>query len=143
MAAQTYSIDFKDYWREKNKSDLPSESGIYCVYSSTYLSDKEEVSIKKLIYIGESKDVKGRIADHERTSDWKKHLNSEEELFFSFGATPESSRVRCEAAMIFKHEPPENTEYVDSFPFDQTTINLSDASDVINFPTKSFTVNRT
>jgi hypothetical protein len=27
-----------------------------------------------------------------------------------------------EAAFIFKHKPPENTEYVDKFPFDTTTI---------------------
>lgn len=42
--------------------------------------------------------------------------------------------------MIFKHKPPENTEYVDSFPFDQTTTDLSGKTKLLH---TSFTVYRT
>jgi excinuclease UvrABC nuclease subunit len=140
MAAQTFAIEFDGYWRESKKSGIPSKSGIYCVYACAYDSEKNTVSIKRLIYIGESADVKDRIANHEKTSAWEKHLKSGEELCFSFGGVATTSRVRCEAAMVYKHKPPVNTEYVDSFPFDQTTISLSGETALL---TKSFTVNRT
>jgi hypothetical protein len=45
-----------------------------------------------------------------------------------------------EAAYIFKHKPPENEEYIDSFPFDQTTVNSSGITRKLN---TSFTVKRT
>lgn len=71
---------------------------------------------------------------------WEKHLNSSEELCYSFGAVASSSRERCEAAMIFKHKPPENTEYVDSFPFDKTTMKLSGTTAKLS---TNFTVDKT
>jgi hypothetical protein len=42
--------------------------------------------------------------------------------------------------MIFKHKPLENTEYVNDFPFDQTTMNLSGKTALLH---TSFTVYRT
>lgn len=140
MAAQTYSIDFDGYWREKNKGGIPKESGFYCVYSCVHNESEKNISIKKLIYIGESENVNERIDGHEKLPDWKKHLKSGEELCYNFGGVSSSSRVRCEAAMIFKHKPPENTEYVNVFPFDQTTLKLSGKTAKL---TTNFTVNRT
>ena len=125
MAAQTYNMDFDGYWRDQNKGGLPEKSGVYCVYSCVHNKSEKTVSIKKLIYIGEAANVKSRVANHERYNDWKRHLNSGEELCFNFGGIGASDRDRCEAALIFKHKPPENTEYVDSFPFDQTTMKLT------------------
>ena len=140
MSAQTFAITFDGYWREPNKSGVPAESGVYCVYSCVYNATTKKVSLKKLIYIGEAADVKNRIANHEKLPDWKKHLKSGEELCYSFGGVLSSDRERCEAAMIFKHKPPENTEYVNSFPFDQTTMSLSGKTALL---VKKFTVNRT
>jgi hypothetical protein len=125
MAAQSYSIEFDGYWREPNKGSIPAKSGIYCVFSCVYNSEKNAVSLKKLIYIGESENVNERIANHEKLSDWQKHVKQGEVLCYSFGAVPTTDRVRCEAAMIFKHKPPVNTEYISEFPFDQTTITLT------------------
>jgi len=140
MAIQTFTIELDGYWREPNKSSIPSKSGVYCVYSCVYNANEKTVSIKKLIYIGESEDVNDRISDHEKLPDWKKHLKTGEVLCYSFGGVATISRTRCEAAMIFKQKPPENTEYVSSFPFDQTTMNLSGETALIS---ASFTVNRT
>jgi len=53
MAAQTFSIEFDGYWRERNKGGIPKESGVYCVYSCVHNVSEKTVSIKKLIYIGE------------------------------------------------------------------------------------------
>lgn len=139
MAAKTFKIEFSGHWTEPNKSKQ-AKSGVYSVHSCIDNVTKNTVSIKKLIYVGESKDVYDRIKNHEKLPDWKKHLNKDEVLCYNFGGVADSDRDRCEAAIIFKHEPPENSEYVDSFPFDQTTMNLSGEKGKLS---SSFTVNKT
>jgi excinuclease UvrABC nuclease subunit len=125
MASQAFEIEFDGYWREPAKGGTPSASGIYCVYSCVHNKEEKTVSIKKLIYIGESGDVKDRLSGHEKLDDWKKHVKTGEVLCYSVAEVAATNRVRCEAAMINKHKPPVNTEYVNSFPFDQTTMKLS------------------
>ncbi len=140
MATQTYNIEFDGYWRDENKDGLSSKSGVYCVYSCIYNRSKNTVSIKKLIYIGEAVNVNSRVANHEKYDDWRSHLKSDEELCFSFGGVGAEDRDRCEAALIFKHKPPENEEYVNSFPFDQITMRLSGKTALLS---TNFTVYRT
>lgn len=139
MAVQTYSLDFDGYWRDENKGSLPAKSGVYCVYSCMHNRSEKTVSINKLIYIGEAANVNARVGGHERYNDWKRHLKSGEELCFNFGGVGAFDRDRCEAALIFKHKPPENTEYVSSFPFDQTTMQLTGQTRLL---TENFTVYR-
>lgn len=74
MASQTFKIELDGYWREPNKGSIPAKSGVYCVYSCVHNANEKTISIKKLIYIGESEDVNDRISDHEKLPDWKKHL---------------------------------------------------------------------
>lgn len=140
MAEQSFSIEFGGYWRDENKGSIPSTSGIYCVYTCTYAAAAKTVDLKKLVYIGESGDVNARIANHEKYPAWKKHLKAGEQLCFSHGPVASANRARCEAAMIFKHKPPENTEYVNDFPFDKTYMSLAGK---IALLTATFTVNRT
>ena len=139
MAEKTIAIEFDGYWRDENKGGLPAKSGIYCVYECTHNVAEKTVSIHKLIYIGEAEDVKGRVADHEKRRDWLKHVQRGNELCFSFGGVGATDRARAEAAMIFKHKPPENDQYVNSFPFDKTIVSLSGQTTLLN---TSFTVNK-
>ena|SRR5208283_2959611 len=140
MAAQTFAIDFDGYWMERNKGNIPAQSGIYCVYTCVYSKENDTVSLQKLVYIGEAQDVRSRISDHEKQEDWQSHLERGEEFCYNFGPVSYTYRERCEAALIFKHKPPENTEYVNSFPFDQTTLKLSGKTRKLS---ESFTVHRT
>lgn len=140
MAAQSYAIKFVGYWMEPNKGIIPTASGIYCVFSCAHNVAEKNVSLKKLIYIGESEDVNARIANHDKLQDWQEYLKEGEVLCYSFGPVSSANRVRCEAAMIFKHKPPVNIEYAEAFPFDQTTLALT--GKVILLQT-NFTVSRT
>lgn len=140
MAVQTFTIEFKGYRRDKDKSGIPAQSGIYCVYECKYNDSKDTVSLLKLIYIGESKDVSKRIQNHEKHKDWLKYVGPGNELCYSYGAIGSTYRERAEAAMIFKHKPPVNDEYKDSFPFDKTTMSLSGKTALLS---SSFTVNKT
>lgn len=139
MTAQSFQLQFDGYWREPNKASIPAASGIYCVYTSTYNTQSNTVTLNKLVYIGESKNVRDRIATHEKWPNWRRHLRRGEQITFNY-APIITERERAEAAMINKHKPPENTEYVNDFPYDRTTIKTSGKNALLY---KLFTVERT
>ena len=141
MSSQSYSLAFEGYWRAANVSGLPAKSGIYGVYACVHNTQEKTVSLKRLLYVGEGANVRDRVSNHERLPDWRKRLNSGEELCFNAAAiSGESDRQRAEAAMIFKHKPPCNTTYVDAFPFDATTVTTSGSNALMQ---ASFAVQRT
>ncbi|EKS6736936.1 GIY-YIG nuclease family protein [Enterobacter ludwigii] len=125
MAGITVDLEFDGYWRESNKGSVPEQSGIYCVYACTYNADKKTVSLRELIYIGESADVRHRLATHNKLEDWASRLKSGETLCYSVAKIPPANRVRVEAALINKLTPPENSEYTGEFPYNKTTVNTS------------------
>ena len=124
---------------EVNKNGIPDASCIYCVYACTYNAITDKVSIRELIYVGESDNIWNRISNHERLADWKKRLRSNETLCYSFAGVSENDRVRAEAAVIFHHKPPCNTEYRNSFPFDTTTVTTSGRNAMLD---SGYTVSR-
>jgi excinuclease UvrABC nuclease subunit len=141
MASKSYALTFEGYWREPNTGGLPDRSGIYCVYACTHNRAENTVSLNRLIYIGESENVRGRVTVHERRGDWRRELRAGEELCFTAALiSPEGDRLRSEAAMIFRHKPPCNVEYRDAFPFDQTTISTGGRNALLQ---AYFTVYRT
>ena len=95
------------------------------LHTCTHNKEEKTVSIKRLIYIGESEDVNNRISGHEKWDDWESYLNKGEVICVSCAPVSDGNRVRAEAAMIYKHDPPENTEYVGYSPFDKTKITTS------------------
>ena len=125
------SLNFEGYWREINKSFIPEKSGVYCVYACAYNASEKTVSLRKILYIGESENVRNRISNHDRLSDWKKLLYSGETLCYSFAFVSATDRLRAEAALIYRHKPPCNSEYVYGFPFAETTIKTSGRNDLL------------
>ena len=141
MAARRYSLSFDGYWRAPNAGRLPAKAGIYCVYAGTHDIRGNTVSLRKLLYIGEAANVRDRVGHHERRPDWARELHLGEVLCFNSALiAPATDRQRAEAAMIYEHKPPCNTEYVDSFPYDQTTISTSGRNALLR---EHFTVYRT
>lgn len=123
--AKNFNLDFEGYWREKNKSGIPDKSGLYCVYTCTYNKPEKTVSIHNLLYIGQSESVMSRLSNHEKFDMWNAELKSGETLCYSYTSVPLADLDRCEAALIYKHKPKINTEYVNNFPFLKTTIQLT------------------
>lgn len=122
---KTISLSFKGYWREAKKSAVPAVSGVYCVYAATYHSEADTVSLRELLYVGESSNVKDRLATHERLQDWKRRLRAGETLCYAVATVNECDREHAEAAVIYRHKPPCNVEYVNRFPFETTHIETS------------------
>jgi len=125
MPNVTRSLDTWEYYI--SPATLPCYSGIYCVYACTYNALVDIAFFRRLLYIGESGNIRNRVSKHEHWDDWVRKLQ-DGEVLLSFGTTPISLRAgreRVEAAMIHHHKPPCNTQHVYSFPFDQTTIIIS------------------
>ena len=123
--AKTISLEFDGYWLESGKKNVIDSSGIYNVYTCSFDKETDKVSLSKHVYTGESSNVRARLDDHEKQGDWEKHLKKGEQLCFSVCKVASTDRVRAEAAMIHKHNPPVNSEYVDKFPYEETTIKLT------------------
>ena len=137
--AKTINLTFEGYWREVNSASIPNNSGIYLVYCC--VKTDSGISIRKLIYIGESGKVKDRIEEHKKKTEcWNNKLLSGEVLCYSFALIASPDREQAEAALIFKHKPVCNDEYVDNFPYEETTVTSSGKCTDI---TQSFTVNKT
>jgi hypothetical protein len=135
--AKTFNLDFNGYWREKNKYGVPDKSGLYCVYTCTYNELDKTVSTLKLLYIGQSEHVMTRLANHDKLDIWNANLQNGETLCYSYTSVSLADLDRCEAALIYKHKPKINTEYVNNFPFPETIIQLKGKTKGLN---SSFTV---
>ncbi len=140
MAARTISLEFDGYWREPKVGGVPAESGVYVLYECTYNSEKKKVSLKRILYIGEADDVRDRLKNHEKWPKCHDYCSGGSQLCCSFAAISKPDRLRAQAALIFEHKPPVNTDYKVSFPFDQTSIT---AEGEVTLLTKRFTVERT
>lgn len=120
---RSYTLNFDGYWREPNVGGLPAQSGIYGVYAATFNQQAGTVTLNRLIYIGESADVRARVANHEKWPLWKRQLRAGEIVCLNAATiSGEADRLRVEAAMIYKHKPICNDEYTSNFPFDTTTV---------------------
>jgi hypothetical protein len=79
-----------------------------------------------LLYIGEAADIHARVANHEKWSEWRRQVRGGEVLCLNAALiVGQANCQRAEAALIFTHKPPCNTEYKDCFPFDTATISTT------------------
>lgn len=131
---KTISLTFDGYWREVNVVGVPAKSGIYLVYVCKYNEPQGTVTLHKLIYIGEADDVRDRIANHEKWPEWRRHVPKGSEVCFSFAGVTSPDRERAEAALIYYHKPPCCDEYIDSFPFEDTTVVSTGRCDLLSSP---------
>lgn len=101
----TITLDFEGYYLdEDSKVYFPEKQGIYCVYKAIHNKEKDTVSLKELIYIGESENLNERITSHEKWDNWKKKLEKNHCLVLTY-ATTTSNRERAEKVLIYNHEP--------------------------------------
>lgn len=121
-ADKKYSLDFQGYYR-KSEHLLPV-AGVYCVYKGTYNAHTDTVSLKQLLYIGQSKNVKERHLNHENLGEWKSKLGVGEELQYTLATLPEQELERCEAALIYRNKPLCNHLGIDSFAYPPTLLDI-------------------
>jgi hypothetical protein len=128
MDIPDFSLTFEGYWRDKKKRGIPAESGIYCVYTCIYSGKKQTCSPQKLVYVGAAEDVRDCLDHHARQEDWESHIDTGEELCYSFAPVAAEHREGYAAALVRKHKPPENTESGSILPDNGTVFVLSGAT---------------
>lgn len=121
-----------------NPADLSSYSGVYFVYRGKYNPLTNQVVLSQLVYIGEAVDINSRVSCHDRFNDWKRQLQSGEVLCWSQCLEP-IDRKTLEAALIFKHKPLLNKEYVNQYTCESASIILTGATIFLN---TNFTVTK-
>lgn len=119
---------FSGYWLDCDKAGMPSRGGIYCVYDEI----SNLVDIRKIIYIGEASDVKNRVSNHEKLDRFLRQCSKGETICFSFAPVNSLDREMAEAALIYKHKPPLNDEYVHNYPFTPVIITTSGKNRFLN-----------
>lgn len=121
----TINLDFNGYWRYQNKGGIPNYSGVYLVYRCVYNREQETVSLKQLIYIGESENVHDRIQNHNKDTAWKRKLQDGEEICFACANVDNPDRERAEAALIYHTKPVLNDKSTESFDYPATYLVLT------------------
>jgi hypothetical protein len=96
--------------------------------------------LDRLIYIGEAEDVNDRIVNHADWPKWRRYVPEGSGICFAFAGITRPEREFAEAALIYYHKPPCNVEYVDSFPFEDTTVESTGKCEELSSPV---TVRRT
>jgi hypothetical protein len=140
MFVKSYALGFEGYWREPAICGMPAKSGIYGVYACTFDVRAGTVSLWRLLYLGEAANVRDRVQGHEKWPEWRRQLHMGQELCLNAALVyGDDDRRRAEAAMIRQHQPPCNSTYRDSFPFDMTTVTTTGANALMH---PVFTVRR-
>jgi hypothetical protein len=140
MLVGSYALGFEGYWREPAISGIPAASGIYGVYACTFDARAGTVSLWRLLYLGEAANVRDRVQGHEKWPEWRRQLHTGQELCLNAAVIyGDNDRRRAEAGMIRQHQPPCNSAYRDSFPFDTTTVTTTGANALMH---AVFTVRR-
>jgi hypothetical protein len=124
MTSITLSPKMLGYWNDQTLREVPDESGIFCVLRAGPDPSGGDTVVRELLYIGEHRDVRYRIEHHEDRARWQACLKEGEALWYSVGLCGYVNRERLEAAMVHAHKPPLNRDYLDTFPFDETTVHL-------------------
>lgn len=124
MAELTCNIYIEGYWRERNKNYISNYSGIFFVYETDYNFEKDTITPIRLIYIGQASNIQEKIASELTQQTWSAFISSGRELCFSTSyLTTEIERIT--ATLVYQCQPVANTDYVDFFTYDKTTLTLS------------------
>ena len=111
-------LNFDGYWSIDNAFSVRFP-GIYCIYAVP------SAPAARLLYIGEADDIGYRISYHERRLDWLVNAQYSPVWFNACRIMIKEERQQAEAAMIYYHKPPCNSEFKTQFHYGVTTLTTS------------------
>ena len=113
-----YVLKFDGYW-PVGMTGVANYPGIYCVH--TVWETRFETT-SRLLYIGEAQDIESRISSYEQDPNLIRNAENGELYFSACRMKAREGRRRPEAALIYQHQPPCNTEHKRRFLYGPTTI---------------------
>ena len=102
-ADMAYSNDYEGPWAV-GTTGVAAYAGVYIVCIRSSLT-------WRFLYIGQSVNIEGRIAGHERQGDWRREAAGEPLHFFAKKIESESRRKQEEQEMIHYFMPPCNSQH--------------------------------
>lgn len=126
-------LSFKGYWREDRRSFIPHITGVYLVYRCIHDPILNTVSLRDLIYIGQSKDVNERIEQHCHESQFRSVVNVGETLCFSVAEVPSEDLNLVENALLFAQKPGLNTQGKDSYNYPDASFLIEGRCSLLNY----------
>lgn len=118
---QNIKLSFKGYWREERREFIPHLTGVYLVYRCVHDPIGNTVSLRDLIYIGQSTDVNVRIDQHCNEQDFNSVLRGEETLCFSVAEVSSGDLDLVENALIYAQQPNLNTQGKGSYNYQEAS----------------------
>lgn len=120
-------LDVQGYYRDQSRKGFPHSPGIYFVYRGVFVPHLKTVTLRELLYIGETEDLYQRHNDHDKRDEFITKLQEDEELFYSFALIENVSkkqRLRIESTLIYELRPQLNTQNMETYNYDKTIINV-------------------
>lgn len=111
-----YSINFNGYWVEDKISGIPETSGIYLVYRC--VCAEGGVTLKEILYIGQSKNLQDRINGHDKKVLFKRECKEDEIVCYSVAEVSPRDLDVVENALIFAQKPRLNDKYKERFEYE-------------------------
>lgn len=134
-----YTLQFVGYWIDEKRSLLPETSGIYCVYSCIP-QQNNSLNVTRLLYIGKANNIRERHQNHKKHDFWLACAGIGQTLCYSYAPMARNSLSVCEAALIYRHQPPCNEACTESFLHSTTRVHTSGAN---LYLAEDFILNRT
>ena len=132
-------LKFEGLFLEKSLPLLKEKyncQGIYTVYTGIYFEKENRSELRKLLYIGETKNLSERMHEHIKNQDWKEYFKDNEVFIFAVAKLDETlteeDRQQIEAALIYHHcKLPCNDKHTKSFGKPLTRILTSGYNDFL------------
>lgn len=121
---KSFTLNFKGYWRESNKDYIPEVSGIYLVYRCVFNPIPRTVSLRELIYIGKSNNVKRRVSEHVTNHDFLETVRPGEEICYSVAEVSVFDLCLVENALIFAQKPRLNSQGKDVYVYQDSSFDV-------------------
>lgn len=115
---------------------IPAQHGVY------YVVAKNTENKLRTLYIGRAENLKDRLSDHEKYPDFVNALKHDEELEIHTATVDSDKFKRVEAALIYKLQPPLNSDLRQAFEYQDTTIVTTESGSLFLFKNEPFTVPR-
>lgn len=115
----TYVINFKGYWLDSNRNNIPAVSGIYMVYRGIYNSVNNKVKLNEILYIGQANNLQERHKNHDKRELFLKECNKSlnETLCYAIAEVSQKDLDIVENALIYIQKPKLNDKNKESFNF--------------------------
>ncbi len=144
-----HTIEVDGYYRDCRRGFLPQERGIYFVFTCKCDCNKQELEVKKLIYVGctPQQTIQERVCTHDKISEFGAACNPGEGFCYACSILHDAELrnvLMIENALIFAEQPLLNTMGKENYSHADIEIELKGKVDylpVVHFEIKDGVLN--